>query len=156
VNTENCLSLCKQFVCLRGFGCLNSPEENGELFLAHFVAPQQRLKRIHQEHLESDKLGDDMCLHFSAVSSHCVAQQHITYRFAWRFALCLGGRQDLLLLIGCQLCTYAPRARPSVCDMYWLLFLSSYDDFVASENVVKLRLLAVRTSASLPRKPMAF
>src|ERR1022692_4383086 len=42
----------------------------------------------------------------------------------------------------------------SVCETYWPLFLSLYEDFVASESVVKLRLLLVRTSALLPRKPM--
>src|SRR5208282_4010482 len=40
----------------------------------------------------------------------------------------------------------------SVCEMYLSSFL--YEDLVASESVVKLRLLLVRTSALLPRKPM--
>src|SRR5258708_2563174 len=40
----------------------------------------------------------------------------------------------------------------SVCEMYLSSFL--YEDFVASESVVKLPLLAVRTSGLLPRKPM--
>src|SRR5208282_4251192 len=40
----------------------------------------------------------------------------------------------------------------SVCEMYLSSFL--YEDLVASESVVKLRLLLLRTSALLPRKPM--
>src|SRR5208283_6181778 len=41
----------------------------------------------------------------------------------------------------------------SVCEMYLSSFL--YEDFVASESVVKLPLLAVRASGLLPRKPMS-
>lgn len=98
---------------LRGFGCLNSPEENGELLLGHSVTSQERLKRIHQEHLETDKLGEDMYLHLSAVCT--IAPRNNTSRThsLGRFSLCLGRCQDLLLLMRCQLCTHASRARHS-------------------------------------------
>src|SRR5205823_10605656 len=43
----------------------------------------------------------------------------------------------------------------SVCETYSPLFLSLYELFVASDSTANVELLAVRTSASLPRKPMS-
>jgi len=48
----------------------------------------------HQEHLESDKLGENVHFHFAADGSCGAYEQQIARPFARRFAVCLGRRED--------------------------------------------------------------
>lgn len=55
---------------LRGLRCLDSAVEGCELILRHLLAAKQRVERIHQEHLYTDQLGEDMDVHLCAVFVH--------------------------------------------------------------------------------------
>ena len=68
-------ALGEEFLSLRGLGCLHLAKEDGELILGHLVAAQQRFERVHQEHLNADKFGEDVHLHRRVAADNNAAQQ---------------------------------------------------------------------------------
>jgi hypothetical protein len=57
---------------LRELGCLNPTKQNGELFLNQFVAAQEGLKRVHQEHLDTNEFGKNVQFHFRVTRESCI------------------------------------------------------------------------------------
>ncbi len=75
---------------MRGLGRLDSAIKRGELFLGHLLAAQKRVERTHQEHLDTDKLGEDVHLHLATTFSRLrrAAEDHVPIRAD--LAICLG------------------------------------------------------------------
>lgn len=56
--------------------------QGGELFLGHLLAAQKWIECVHQEHLDTVKLGEDVHLHFGAAFVYSDAQQNVARPFA--------------------------------------------------------------------------
>jgi len=76
-------------------------------------SPHEWFERVHQKHLNTDQLGEDMHLHLSPIADDRPAQQQFTNPLARHLPACFGRDQYLLLLVRIELCVNASRARRS-------------------------------------------
>ena len=56
----------EEFLGSCGLRCLDLAKQICHLVRCPGFAPQKRIERAHQEHLEADKLGENVHLHFAA------------------------------------------------------------------------------------------
>src|ERR1700728_4636991 len=71
-------ALGKKLLRFRSLGCLHLAGENGELILSDLVVAQQRFERAHQPHLNPDKSGENVHLHFSEPTHSITMRQNLT------------------------------------------------------------------------------
>src|SRR5260370_21865018 len=84
----------EQFLCFRSLGCLDLEKQSRHLVWCPSLATQQRIERTHEQHLQTDKFGENVHLHFAPDDGCCAAEQKIARPFARRFAISFGRRKD--------------------------------------------------------------
>jgi hypothetical protein len=71
-------ALGQEFLRPCSLSCLDLAKENRELILCHFVAAQQRFQSVHQEHLNPNKLCENVKAHSAVTLTTGLCEKSLT------------------------------------------------------------------------------